>query len=510
MSSGAYLTSVVVNQGSSGVPVYAFVTKLSADLKTVIYSTYYGSGRTNTIYAPTTTGRSIIVDSRGAATIGGSTTVNAPLMGGSSGSGNPPEPYPFVARFAPDGTTLEASSNFNNSTAVRGVVALALDGSGNTWAVGDANMLAKVTVGGRLPLPGGSGYIAKLDKNFNVVFGTLLGDVGSPSGIPISGLELDPSGNVWISGISHVGYLPGGSSDSPGTRTPYIAELSSDGSFLKLFLTPIGGVAMAQGAGGSLVVLGTPDSFLLSDSTAHAGPFIVTSSANSVSSGTVAPGELVSLFGEGIGPSTPMSGIVSDGVFVNNLGGYQVFFNDIPAPLFYAGPYQINTVVPEALTSLTSAGTTLPTATLKVVGPNGKIDLPSVFVTASQPRVFSTGTGTTFGTTFYATALNEDGSVNSASNPALGGSIVTIWATGLGYEDAVDGSIVHQPVSRTPISVLCSATQSLDVLYGSDAPETVLGVTQVNFRLPATPCTAVAIRTATATSQYVSLWTKAQ
>jgi uncharacterized protein (TIGR03437 family) len=93
-----------------------------------------------------------------------------------------------------------------------------------------------------------------------------------------------------------------------------------------------------------------------------------------------------------------------------------------------------------------------------------------------------------------AVALNQDGSLNSPSNPAAGGSIVTVWATGAGISLAFggDGAIASELESPLlPVSVLNSGNAnesgvySLAVLYAGSAPELVTGALQVNFQLPA-------------------------
>ena len=49
-----------------------------------------------------------------------------------------------------------------------------------------------------------------------------------------------------------------------------------------------------------------------------------------------------------------------------------------------------------------------------------------------------------------AAALNEDGSVNSSTNPARPGSVISIFTTGAGvYEQEIgDGSVGSSVVSR--------------------------------------------------------------
>lgn len=125
-------------------------------------------------------------------------------------------------------------------------------------------------------------------------------------------------------------------------------------------------------------------------------------------SGIVAPLELISLYGIGIGPSTPINAEVStvgpgsQRAVSNNLGGFRVLFDGIAAPLLYVGSTQINAVVPSEV-----AGAEV--ATVQVVTPAGTIAGPSARVRPSQPQVFTTLAPVGY----VATALNQDGTVNS-------------------------------------------------------------------------------------------------
>jgi uncharacterized protein (TIGR03437 family) len=97
---------------------------------------------------------------------------------------------------------------------------------------------------------------------------------------------------------------------------------------------------------------------------------------------------------------------------------------------------------------------------------------------------------------YYAAALNQDGTVNSAANPAAPGSIVSIFATGLGpmTPPQSDGSIVIPPlpINTIPIQVygepaslspLPPASVPLPIQYAGQAPYRVAGVSQINFSL---------------------------
>jgi hypothetical protein len=115
--------------------------------------------------------------------------------------------------------------------------------------------------------------------------------------------------------------------------------------------------------------------------------------------GAVAPGEIVTLFGNGFGLVRPT-----------------VTFGTFPATVLYSSDCQINAVVPFEV----NPGYT----TLVTVQPNdqssdqtlGPIKLP---VVVAAPGIFTT-------------ILNQDSSVNSPSNPAARGSIVSVYMTGVG------------------------------------------------------------------------------
>jgi uncharacterized protein (TIGR03437 family) len=109
----------------------------------------------------------------------------------------------------------------------------------------------------------------------------------------------------------------------------------------------------------------------------------------------------------------------------------------------------------------------------------------SVPVVTAQPGVFSLdGSGRGPGA-----IVNQNGAVNSATNPASPGSIVTIFATGEGQTSPVgiDGKPDGFP-APTPIAQPVTATiggLSADVQYAGGVPGLVAGFLQVNVRVPA-------------------------
>jgi uncharacterized protein (TIGR03437 family) len=189
--------------------------------------------------------------------------------------------------------------------------------------------------------------------------------------------------------------------------------------------------------------------------------------------GAVAPGEIVSLFGPGIGPAQPAGMELADGLVATSLAGVRVQFAGISAPLLYVSENQINAVVPFGIAGLSQAavqvfnqGTALPPVTLPVA--------------ASAPGIFTldwSGAG-------QAVAINQDGSINSSANPAAAGSPVSVFVTGAGVmQPAVqDGSLgagASQPA--LPLSVTLGG---LVTTYVGDVPGAVEGLVGVSFVLP--------------------------
>jgi hypothetical protein len=84
-------------------------------------------------------------------------------------------------------------------------------------------------------------------------------------------------------------------------------------------------------------------------------------------------------------------------------------------------------------------------------------------------------------------ALNQDGSVNSRTNPAHVGDIVSLFATGAGQTspDGVDGLIPTDsfPIPLLPITVEVGGLPA-KVLYAGAAPYLVSGLIQVNAQIP--------------------------
>ncbi len=191
--------------------------------------------------------------------------------------------------------------------------------------------------------------------------------------------------------------------------------------------------------------------------------------AASMEPGPIAPGSLVTLFGNGIGPAEAAYGSLG-----TSLEGFEVLFDGRPAPLLYAQSNQVNLQAPY---SIAGRGTTQ----IEIRENGVRIFGLAAPVADSAPGLFMVAGARN------AAALNEDGSINSAENPAPRGSIVSLWATGEGQTDppGVEGipATVPLPEPVLPVSVVIGG-EPADVLYAGAAPG-FAGLMQVNVRVPA-------------------------
>lgn len=199
--------------------------------------------------------------------------------------------------------------------------------------------------------------------------------------------------------------------------------------------------------------------------------------AASYQGGAISPGEIVTLFGTEIGPKIPYGSQVWDGVMMPNVAGARVWFGATAAPLIYVYPNQLAAVVPYNV-----AGQAMVQVQVEnLVARTPPFSLP---VQAATPALFtanSSGTG-------QVAALNQDGSINSPSNPAPGGTVVVLYATGAGALNpaAPDGTIVSStplPAPVLPVQVTIGG-QSANVLYAGSAPQFVAGAIQINAQIP--------------------------
>jgi uncharacterized protein (TIGR03437 family) len=345
------------------------------------------------------------------------------------------------------------------------------------------------------PVAGGSpleipitGHVTKLNATgTGLIFSTYLGGSGEDM---VTAMATDAAGQIYLGGITSSPDFPGvpvapdACHPSFVYPTVFATRLSSDGSFLSetqlaFGLAPdipgpygpnvmgiLGSIALdGQGKATALMAgtLATIDLFA-----APSALICTTDAASLAPLNSVAPGQLVSLFGRGIGPDVPVSAQPQGGAFPRSLGGVSVMFDGIAAPILYASGGQVNVQVPYEIAGSPSVMMKLqpPIKTAAASVEFGVVPShPSVFLEAAE--FVSCNDITT--SSVPPVALNADGSVNSCSNPAAAETSVRVFLNGLGT--TAGGNPVTGAISTIAKILPASGTATLSAVTLSTTSE---------------------------------------
>jgi uncharacterized protein (TIGR03437 family) len=187
----------------------------------------------------------------------------------------------------------------------------------------------------------------------------------------------------------------------------------------------------------------------------------------------ISPAEVIAIFGQGIGPAIPVTASPTNGFYPTALGGVQVTINGVNMPLLYVSSAQINAVVPMGVPPNAAAA-------VRVINETSVSPAYPVWIVPFAPQAFPP-------------VLNQDGTVNTPTNPAKSGSTVSIFATGwqsnfFGLADGqVAAAMQDSCLGACQIATLNAQNPAnFSVLYGGPAPGFIAGVTQFNVHLGTT------------------------
>ncbi len=358
-----------------------------------------------------------------------------------------------VREITPAGTITSIASQLNNpvSVAVDAQGSVYIADSGNNrivqvTATGTASTFAKIN--GPLAVAvdsSGSVMVADVSQIWKVtsdgtaspLITSVIGGLTSPTGLAFASdgsLVIADAGANVIRRLSTSGVL----SVMAGTGA---AGFSGDGSsaLVAQLNAPTG---IALGANGTLLVADSGNNRIRTLTPVFVAPntgTVAIANAASLAAGPIAPGEIVTVFGAGFSMNA------------------QLLFDGQPATLFYTSPTQINALAPLSLA-------THSTAAISIVVDGAAIAGSAVPVVPAAPGIF-----TSSGATGQAAATNQDGSLNSESNPAARGSIVSLYATGQGSSQ---GDVT-----------LTIAGYTAPLLYAGPAPG-FAGLMQLNAQIP--------------------------
>jgi uncharacterized protein (TIGR03437 family) len=443
-------------QPNSPAPTSAFVVKLTPDASALVYSTYLG-GTSGDV------GLQIRVDGQGEAVVMGIAqsadfpiTLNAFDATFVLPAWAPPNNtfvQRFITKLSSDGKREVFSTYFPDADSID------VDAAGNTYVAGLGKIGFPQQPGATQPcFAGGQSdvLLAQLGPTGSLVAATYLGGSAAdgPGQIP-AGLVLQSTAQAIAVGLDGSVYTAGGtqSSDFPNIGAGSINALSNFAAKL---------------------LIADPNVKTISSCTALA----VSNGANFVE-GPIAPGELVTLRGTGIGPAQGTSfQLDQNNLLPTLLGGTQVLFDGVPVPVLYAQDQQVNAQAPFELVQSSTQ--------IQVVYNGTSSNTAKVAVQSAAPGIFHIGFPDP-----QAAIINQDGTVNSKSNPAPRGTYVSVYGTGGGSTapaTITGGLAPGQTVFLQPTLVLLGSIPQTQgtVIYAGSAPTLQTGVFQIVFLIPTT------------------------
>jgi uncharacterized protein (TIGR03437 family) len=269
---------------------------------------------------------------------------------------------------------------------------------------------------------------------------------------PANSIVVDPQGPLYVA--TDVGVFrsdDGGatwSSFNLGLPNSFVTALAIDTTSRTLFAGTYGrGIYQVSlrpsGAGGPSI---------LARGVVNAASFAV----------VLAPGAMASIFGSGLARESAANSTLP---VARTLGGATVTVNGVAAPLFFVSPSQINFQMPF---EVTGSG-----ANVVVTTPDGSA-AAFVAVAPAAPGVF------------VGSVTHPGGRAVDSSNPATGGEILTMYATGLGLTTPAVASGVANPNVAAPTVLPVTVTMggtAVNVQYAGLAPGQV-ALHQINLAVP--------------------------
>jgi uncharacterized protein (TIGR03437 family) len=306
--------------------------------------------------------------------------------------------------------------------------------------------------------------------------------------VAISSLAVDAAGRVWATGTTESPTFPNANGWTTGTD--FLVGVSASGSQLiysALYPSSTIGQAVSVDSSGLVHVAGKSAFVAAIDPQAAPASniFAFQNAFGGNVTARLSPAEVVAIYGPGIGPATALSAAPTNGFYPTTLAGVEVSVNGTNIPLLYVSANQINAVFPMEVAANSAA-------TVRVTNGTAVSANYPVRIVGSSPEA-------------NPTVINQDGTINSFSNPAPGGSIVTFWVTGFqsSFAPLTDGQVAS--VANNDACALesgCAITAEAvigahppnpsiptTVVYAGAAPGMVAGVTQFNLQV-GTPATA--------------------
>jgi uncharacterized protein (TIGR03437 family) len=195
----------------------------------------------------------------------------------------------------------------------------------------------------------------------------------------------------------------------------------------------------------------------------------------SFASGFLSAGVVVTIYGARIGPDEGVLFQATGGALPDVLADTRVLVDGSPTTLIYVQARQVNAILPFSLQGRTSAR-------VEIEYRGRRSNAIQIQLFEAAPGLFAAdGSGEG-----QAAALNQNGTPNSASNPADPDTFVSVFGTGGGDTDpaSADGRVATG-AARLRLAVSARiGNLDAEVQYAGAAPGLANGAVQFNLRVP--------------------------
>lgn len=267
---------------------------------------------------------------------------------------------------------------------------------------------------------------------------------------------------------------------------PFTLSGSTYSNSSTTFIVGANGVMITSGIGGSLQLSVSLPAAPATGSGVFLNPQgIVNAASYAPFTARIAPGELLTLYGSNLAPSTKVAGIPFP---TTGLNGVTVTIGGLPAPIYYVSAGQISAIVPYGVT----VGST---AAIQVNNNGTASNTVYQYVGNTSPGVFTQNqAGTGYGLIEHlgiGNSASSVGSLTTDANPSIEGETLAAYLTGLGNVSppVTDGAPGPASLSSaTSIITVDISGATATNLYSGLAPG-YSGLYQLNFTNPATGVT---------------------
>ncbi len=475
----------------------AFVTKMSADGSTLIYSTYLGGYKGQDI------GQGIAVDSTGSAYIAGTTSASDfPLVNAFQSANKNTSDTGFVTKINPAGSAFVYSTYLGGSV-IDKAYAIAVDSSGNAYVTGRTNSSDFPTVHALETSGAPAAFVSKINASGSaLVYSTYLGSGGSVG----YGIAVNAAGEAWVTGTANTGF-PIVNALTPATPFGIFAsQFKADGSAL-LFSSFLWEGSEQQGgiatdSAGNAYVTGTVSNNNTATATGFQSAFAGGQNdafVLKISSGSTTAGPSIAGVVNGASFQTPIvanswatiagsllssvtdtwAKAIVNGKLPSTLDGVSVTVGGQPGYVYYISSGQINFIAPnvapgpqEVIVKNAAGSSSAFTVTSNTYGPAFFLWPQNQAVATRQDFSLAAKAGTFAGVTTVA---------------AKPGDVIILWGTGFGPTNPTAPVGVETPGNATySTSSLPKVTLNnvSALVYGAALAPGFAGLYQVAIQVP--------------------------